>query len=67
METASRSLQAFFVLAGLWLVKLWQASRQRLWASFTLRLLPQSHQVGTPGTGFVDFWSQGWKIMKSSL
>ena len=27
----------------------------------------ESHQIEPPGTGFVDFWSQGQKVMKSRL
>ena len=27
----------------------------------------ESHEIEPPGTGFVDFWSQGWKVMRSSL
>ena len=28
---------------------------------------PESHQIELPGTGFVDFWSQGQKVRKQSL
>ena len=28
---------------------------------------PNSHQIELPGNGFVDFWSQGQKIIKSNL
>ena len=28
---------------------------------------PESHQIGTSGTDFVDFWSPGQKVIKSRL
>jgi hypothetical protein len=46
-----------------------KSSNRAFWNSFC-RLLeprPESHQIEPPGTGFVDFWSQGKKVIKSSL
>ena len=45
------------------------ASYRASWNWF-YRLLeprPGSHQIEPPGTSFVDFWSQGQKVIKSSL
>ena len=46
-----------------------KSSNQASWDWFC-RLLepwPESHQIEPPGTGFVDFWSHGRKVIKSSL
>ncbi len=46
-----------------------KSSNRAFWNSFC-RLLeprPESHQIEPPGTGFVDFWSQGQKVIKSSF
>ena len=32
-----------------------------------LESMPENHQIELPGTRFVDLWSQGWKVFKSSL
>ena len=37
------------------------------WFSRLLQPWPESHQIESPGTGFVDFWSHGRKVIKSSL
>jgi hypothetical protein len=37
------------------------------WFCRLLEPRPESHQIEPPGTGFVDFWSQGQKVIKSSL
>ena len=49
--------------------KVRKKSNQASWDWFC-RLLepwPESHQIEPPGTGFLDFWSQGQKVIKSSL
>ena len=33
----------------------------------TLEPWQESHQIESPGTGFVDFWSHGRKVIKSSF
>ena len=46
-----------------------KSSNQASWDWFC-RLLeprPESHQIELPGIGFVDFWSHGRKVIKSSL
>ena len=37
------------------------------WFCRLLEPRPGSHQIEPPGTGFVDFWSQGQKVIKSSF
>ena len=37
------------------------------WFCRLLEPWPESHQIELPGTGFVDFWSHGRKVIKSSL
>ena len=37
------------------------------WFSRLLEPRPESHQIELPGTGFVDFWSQGQEVIKSSF
>jgi hypothetical protein len=37
------------------------------WFCRLLEPWPESHQIESPGTGFVDFWSHGRKVIKSSL
>ena len=46
-----------------------KSSNRASWDYFC-RLLeprPESHQIERPGTGFVDFWRQDQKVIKSSL
>ena len=46
-----------------------KSSNQASWDWFC-RLLeprPESHQIEPPGTGFLHFWCQGQKVIKSSL
>ena len=37
------------------------------WFCRLLEPWPESHQIELPGTGFVDFWSHGRKVIKSRL
>ena len=37
------------------------------WFHRLLEPMPESHQSTAPGSGFLDFWSQGQKAIKSSL
>ena len=37
------------------------------WFCRLLEPRPESHQIEPPETGFIDFWSQGQKVIKSSL
>ena len=37
------------------------------WLSRFLAPTPESNQIKPPGTGFLDFWSRGQKVIKSSF
>ena len=39
----------------------------RDWFHRLLEPRPESHQIKVPGDGFLDIWSQGQKVTKSSL
>ena len=47
----------------------WKSSNQASWDRFSwlLEPTPESLQIKLPGIRFVDFWSQGQKVIKSSL
>ena len=46
-----------------------KSSNRAPWAWFCRFLEPklESHSIKPPGTGFLDFWSQGYNVTKSSL
>ena len=65
-KTKSRLMGLVFSTPG---AKARKSSNRPPWNWFC-RLLeptPESHQIELHGTGFVDFWSQGQKVIKSSL
>ena len=46
-----------------------KSSNQASWDWFSRFLgpKPETHQIKPPGTGFLDFWSRGQKVIKSSF